>query len=466
MTARTLMLFSHICNPNHMTGAEKLLHFMLRELVPYHRTLLVVPNEGMLAARARSLGVEVIVHPYPLLWEMWNPGPSFVEQIQHFRQPQQLSALMNLMHMHRPDIVGVNTCVNPLPAMAASQLGIPVMWMITEVLQGGPYSPHATQLIASCARWIVGISETALAPFRRDGFAAQTMLLSPSWHPDQLRPDTWPTLRHKLRLTCGIGRQELCAGYVVSDIALHKGFDHFVEMAVRLCHTHPHVQYMIVGNPTEQAYYDHAVAYIHSSGFASRFKMIPFHTSIEAIYPALDLLVVPSMVPEGFGMTAMEGMIFGKPVIAYRSGGLEEMLTNVGRSQWLVPLGDIDSLTALAAELLRDRRTCLAMGQEVQRSVQEVYGIEAYRLRLKQLLSAIEPSAAALEQHYAHVRAVFSDGMLVKGGHTPAVFLLQGGRKRPFASEGAFHGNGFSWHDVQILDEALLQAWPTGLPIH
>src|SRR5690606_17134381 len=123
---------------------------------------------------------------------------------------------MNLMHMHRPDTVVVQTCVNVMPAMAASRLGIPVLWMITAVMRQGPYTFQSVSLIDRYSSWIVGISEAALAPFRRVGLGAKTMLLPPSWHPDNLNPDTWDILRTQLRSSIGVEDQDLIVGYVVS----------------------------------------------------------------------------------------------------------------------------------------------------------------------------------------------------------------------------------------------------------
>lgn len=46
-------------------------------------------------------------------------------------------------------------------------------------------------------------------------------------------------------------------------------------------------------------------------------------------YTAMDIVVIPSMVKEGFGMTALEGLYFAKPVIAFNQGGLSELMESV-----------------------------------------------------------------------------------------------------------------------------------------
>jgi glycosyltransferase involved in cell wall biosynthesis len=288
MSGKTYMLFSHICNPAHMTGAEKYLLFLIRELLPYRRIILVVPGDGLLALEARKLGCEVQVHPYPLVWPLWEPGPDLPALEEHWGRSQELTMLMNLLHMHRPNAVIALTCVNALPAMAASRLGIPVLWMITEVMRAGPFAPYAVSVIHRYSTWIGGISEATLSIFLSSGLGAKTLMLEPSWHPEQFRPQSWSDHRKQLRAAYGIGPKVTLIGYIVSDITPHKGFDHFVEMAVRLCPSHPQAHFLIIGQPTDRTYYDRTVQIVHESGYASRFILIPYQQSIESVYPAMD----------------------------------------------------------------------------------------------------------------------------------------------------------------------------------
>ena len=64
---------------------------------------------------------------------------------------------------------------------------------------------------------------------------------------------------------------------------------------------------------------------------------------------AVDVVVHPSVDPEPFGLTLVEAMLAGTPVIASRSGAAPEILDG-GRCGTLVPPGDAG---ALAAALLR-----------------------------------------------------------------------------------------------------------------
>jgi glycosyltransferase involved in cell wall biosynthesis len=73
----------------------------------------------------------------------------------------------------------------------------------------------------------------------------------------------------------------------------------------------------------------------------------------EAFYEMVDLVVVTSMWDEPFGIVAIEPWEFGKPSIAFASGGLPEVYE--GMPELVVPKGDTGALGALIGRLATDR---------------------------------------------------------------------------------------------------------------
>lgn len=71
-----------------------------------------------------------------------------------------------------------------------------------------------------------------------------------------------------------------------------------------------------------------------------------------SVYAELDVLVIPSLVGEAFGLTAAEGLACGLPGIASRIGALPERLSD-GHDGILVPPGDVDALRR-ALQVLQD----------------------------------------------------------------------------------------------------------------
>ena len=50
------------------------------------------------------------------------------------------------------------------------------------------------------------------------------------------------------------------------------------------------------------------------------------YTAQEEFFPKIDILVVPSIVEEALGMTAVEAFLYGKPVFVHKRGALEELV--------------------------------------------------------------------------------------------------------------------------------------------
>lgn len=86
-------------------------------------------------------------------------------------------------------------------------------------------------------------------------------------------------------------------------------------------------------------------------------------------YRLADVLVVPSLWEEPFGMVAIEGMAASLPLIVTDSGGLLEIVTE--DNAIIVKRDDIENnLTEAMAKLLKDKRLCTKMGQVSRRIIE------------------------------------------------------------------------------------------------
>lgn len=81
---------------------------------------------------------------------------------------------------------------------------------------------------------------------------------------------------------------------------------------------------------------------------------------------AAYVVVMPTLVPESFGLIGLESLACGTPVVAFDSGGISEWLKD-GTTGFLVPWGDVDALARRLAQLLADENLAETLGQQGRR---------------------------------------------------------------------------------------------------
>lgn len=382
-----ILLFSHISNPFSITGAEKLLLFFCRELLPYFDCILVAPEEGKLTLLARQHGILVKIVRIPLLYSIYTPSPLLNQEAASLKKNPAYRKLVRFIANESPQMILTNTCVHYLPAAAGKQLGIPVIWKLTEMITDNGYLGFSTQLIDQHSDWIISISESAAYGFDPAVRHTKMSVLYPSWNEEELRPDVWPELRQQFRSRLGVGPNTTLIGTVSSFLIETKGIHHFIEMALSLKDEYPEARFLIIGSSLNQEYEMRCKDMIGAAGAENRFIFAGCQDDVESVYCGLDIIVIPSLVPEGFGLTAMEGLLFGKPVIAYASGGLKELLAEAGCPHMLADLGNPLSLSEKLRFLLEQPETGQALGGQNRERMIAALGPGVYRARLGELVA-------------------------------------------------------------------------------
>jgi glycosyltransferase involved in cell wall biosynthesis len=107
-------------------------------------------------------------------------------------------------------------------------------------------------------------------------------------------------------------------------------------------------------------------------GLENRVHCLKAIGDVEAWYGAADVLLHPSEM-ESFGLAPLEAMACGVPVLAYRVGGLPEVVDD-GRSGYLLEVGDVAGMAGRALELLTDARRWGAFSRRARESAARRFG--------------------------------------------------------------------------------------------
>lgn len=195
-----------------------------------------------------------------------------------------------------------------------------------------------------------------------------------------------PALRADLGLPAG-GRLVGCFG----RIRAQKGTDVFVEAMIAACKAHADVTGVVMGGVTEGhgGFLEDLKARVDAAGLAPRILFLAEVPVWEMAryYRALDLYVAPQRW-EGFGLTPLEAMACGVPVVATRVGAFEELVAD-GQTGLLVPRGDIAAMRAALVDLLGDPARLARMAQAARPHVETGFRIETEAARINAVYAAL-----------------------------------------------------------------------------
>ncbi|WP_100404814.1 glycosyltransferase [Bacillus solitudinis] len=383
---RTILFFAHIGHKSFLTGSENYLLNLIKVLSNDFNCILVSPTMSLLISEVKQLNIPVRIINYPMVWEIWKPTKNIEKETNKMNIHTSTDHLMDLIEKLQPSFVFVNTSVNLVPAIAAKKAKVLVIWLINEVIENNPYTLKAVQTIDYFSDWIVGISNTVLQPFFEYNLNKKTFLLYPI---TTIKSDFKSNLLH-LRKKLKIKESSIIVGYLSSYISPEKGLKHFIKMAVALCKKHKNVYFFIQGKPTNLPYFNQCLNLIKSSRFRNKFNLLPFDINVYYFFHSVDIIVIPSLIDEGFPLVGLESFLYGKPVVAYRSGGLIEQLEQLNNEDLLVKKGDTDELKQNVSKLLKNSAIRQQVGLTNKQKAAELFGPNSFRVRLNRLLKKID----------------------------------------------------------------------------
>ncbi|MCB9897489.1 MAG: glycosyltransferase family 4 protein [Planctomycetes bacterium] len=175
---------------------------------------------------------------------------------------------------------------------------------------------------------------------------------------------------------------------MASQLAPEKGQADLVEAARDVLQRAPDTWFVLAGEDAAgvAGYRGHLEARALRLGVAERILFVGFRDDMDAFYRTLDV-VVDAAWQEPLGLTALEAMVFGRPVVGTAAGGIPEIVEH-GVHGLLVPPRRPDELAAAIVRLARDRALRERLGRHAARDVRARFDAACQVERLGALLEA------------------------------------------------------------------------------
>jgi glycosyltransferase involved in cell wall biosynthesis len=168
---------------------------------------------------------------------------------------------------------------------------------------------------------------------------------------------------------------------VVSTIgALHprKSHELFIDAAVTIAPQEPRARFLIIGEGELRSELER---YARSRGVHDRVAFTGVRADIPRLLSATDVYVKPGILEGFIGITVLEALSLGKPVVAFETEDVKQALTD-GKTGVIVPNGNVAALADRILYLLRNPAIGAELGQAGQQLVMERFdfGVLARRL--------------------------------------------------------------------------------------
>jgi len=153
-----------------------------------------------------------------------------------------------------------------------------------------------------------------------------------------------------------------------------KGFDLFLRAAALLVPEFPDLGILLVGEGPRRSYLEHLSREL---GIDKRVRFVGIVNDIRIPLALMDLFVFSSRWPEAFGLTLVEAMAAGRPVVATKTGAVPEIIRH-GSDGWLVEPDNVSSLAEGIRQLLKDRETADRLAKSGQQRAREKFHVDRF----------------------------------------------------------------------------------------
>jgi len=319
---------------------------------------------SLISRLRREAGVEFVVgcpRQGPLWNEVDSMGASLVElDVSAKFSPRTILPMLarsagvvqritNLLRRENIALVHGNEMkLGLLGFLAARRVGVPTLWYVHDFVTHGCFD----RLCYALADRVVVETEAVADRFRRLGSFAHKVVKIPG----AIDVAAFVPRRSREAVRAELGLQGI--DFVIGTVGRtdrDKNVGALLECLARLRACQPGLVGLIVGadgRPGSTAGLDALKRQAHNLGLDSAVIFTGYRKDVADLMNVMDIFV-STAIAEPFGLTYLEAMAVGKPIVAVRSGGTPEVVPH-GTCGLLVQSGDINEMTEAIARLLND----------------------------------------------------------------------------------------------------------------
>lgn len=340
------------------------------------RPVVVLPKDmehvGLLSRELRERGIEVHHLPTAVVRRRYLSPIGLVRFLANFWQGSKLVVKL-VREKNAKVIYGFTFAVLAAP-FASLLSGVPLVMHAHEVLVRPAFVRRTLhKLFSSCSKRVLCVSEAVRENILRDVHNPEAKLEVVY---------NGLTIKRDSNASCnGLEQLGICMDLpvvgMVGRVSHWKGQEVFLRAAALVRDSGAQCQFICIGGVFDGATepLDSLLALRSRLGMEREFIVEGFRRDAPELVGSFDALVVPSTLPEPFGMVILEAMAAGVPVVASAHGGPLEILEH-GKSGWLVEPSNPQALAVAISTLLSDPEQRFRLGQAGKRRFEALFTVE------------------------------------------------------------------------------------------
>jgi glycosyltransferase involved in cell wall biosynthesis len=379
-------MLSHLASRAAPTGAERSLALLALGLSANgHEIAVATPGQWALREELEAGGAKVTTVPVRQCWLVqYGPQPLWRQAARGLRYawPDPGSrGLRTWLSEFEADVVHVNCLSHLRGAAAARSLGLPVVWHLREILPPGRRRRWFANRLRRDAARIVAVSEAVARWLREEGLGDRVEVVHNGVDPEKREFD-----RGALRKRFDLPSEVVVVG-LFGQLVVHKGALDLVRAAHAAVSENPELHFLIAGHgPASLA--DQLRREIAAGAAADQIRLVPPQPEIWELLAAVDVLALPTLWPDPLPRAVMEAMAAGRPVVAYESGGVPEMVVD-GETGLMCRPGDVQGLTRAILEMAADASLRDRCGESGRKHAREFFSVARHVERMETVLEAV-----------------------------------------------------------------------------
>jgi len=375
------LLFSPIYFPPQIGGISKFMEAVAVELGPEEVCCL---TGGPLPAGDRLHELSVRVYRRPGACR----GPRFV------RSAMLGMALLEIILRERPQIV-------QLAAAHDGHVGLFLRWCLgipfvvyahgNEILAAQKAARPKMRLVLRSAARVIAVSQYTARLVEQLGVKSTRIeVIHPGCEVEFFRP-LQPSLILRQQLL-GITTNEKII-VTVGNLVARKGQDMVIRALPRVLHAFPNTRYLVVGEGPYRPELERLAAEVGVREQVVFTGRIP-NELLPEVYALSDVFVMPSREQreasdvEGFGIVFLEASACGKPVVASRSGGIEDAVVEGVTGFLIDPLSPGEIAQALI-RILSDADLAANLGKQGRERVVREFSWRRVADQIRRVLAEV-----------------------------------------------------------------------------